>query len=57
MQYREDALFLSLTGTDLGALDQLKAHFAGGRGGARLEVQSANSGEGGVQIRIRLSPA
>ncbi len=57
MQYREGALFLSLSGTDLGALDQLKGHFAGGRGGARLEVQSANSGEAGVQIRIKLSPA
>lgn len=57
MQYREGAMFLSLTGTDLGALDQLKAHFAGGRGGARLEVQSANSGDTGVQIRVKLSPA
>lgn len=57
MQYREGALFLSLSGTDLSALDQLKTHFAGGKGGARLEVQSANSGEGGVQIRMKLSPA
>lgn len=57
MQYREGSLFLSLTGTDLAALDKLKAHFAGGQGRARLEVQSANSGEGGVQIRVRLSPA
>ena len=57
MQYREGALFLSLSGSDFSALDQLKAHFAGGHGGAKLEVQSANSGEGGVQIRIKLSPA
>lgn len=57
MQYREGALFLSLSGTDLSALDQLKAHFADGRGGAKLEVQSANSGEGSVQIRAKLSPA
>ncbi len=57
MQYREGALFLSLSGTDLSALDQLKSHFAAGHGGARLEVQSANSGENGVQIRIKLSPA
>ena len=56
MQYREGALFLSLSGSDLGALDQLKSHFASGSRGARLEVQSANSGEGGVQIRIKLSP-
>ena len=57
MQFREGALFLSLTGTDLSALDQLKAHFAGNSKAARLEVQSANSGENGVQIRIKLSPA
>ena len=57
LQYREGALFLSLSGSDLSALDQLKAHFAGGQGGARLEVQSANSGENGVPIRIKLSPA
>lgn len=56
MQYREGALFLSLSGSDLSALDQLKEHFAAGRGGARLEVQAANSGEEGVQIRIKLSP-
>lgn len=57
IQYREDALFLSLSGTDLSALDQLKTHFSNGKGGAKLEVQSANSGDGGVQIRIKLSPA
>lgn len=56
LQFREGALFLSLTGTDLSALDQLRAHFGSGAG-ARLEVQSANSGTEGVQIRIRLSPA
>ncbi|MDO9452385.1 MAG: type II secretion system protein GspL [Stagnimonas sp.] len=57
MQYREGALFLSLSGTDLSALDQLKTHFANGHGGAKLDVQSANSGDGGVQVRIKLSPA
>ena len=57
MQYREGALFLSLSGTDLAALDLLKNHFAAGKGGAKLDVQSANSGENGVQIRIKLSPA
>ena len=56
MQYREGALFLSLTGSDLAALDQLRAYY-GPASGARLEVQSANSGEGGLQIRIKLSPA
>jgi general secretion pathway protein L len=57
MQFREGSLFLSLKGTDLTALDQLKAHFANGHGGAKLDVQSANSGDDGVQIRIKLSPA
>lgn len=57
MQFREGALYLSLSGTDLSALDQLKTHFAAGQGGAKLDVQSANSGENGVQIRIKLSPA
>lgn len=56
MQYREGALLLGLTGTDLAALDQLRAYFTPASG-ARLEVQSANSGEDGLQIRIRLSPA
>ncbi len=56
LQYREGALFLSLSGTDLAALDQLKNHFASGQRGAQLEVQSANSGDGGVQIRVKLSP-
>lgn len=54
LQFREGALFLSLTGTDLSALDLLRAHFAKA-GGVRLDVQSANSGEEGLQIRIKLS--
>lgn len=56
LQYREGSLFLSLTGSDLAALDQLRAYFTPASG-ARLDVQSANSGEGGLQIRIKLSPA
>jgi general secretion pathway protein L len=56
MQFRDDSLFASLTGSDLAALDRFKARFGGGHG-TRLEVQSATSGEGGLQIRIKLSPA
>lgn len=56
LQYREGALFLNLTGTDLAALDQLRAYYTPASG-ARLEVQSANSGTDGLQIRIKLSPA
>jgi general secretion pathway protein L len=56
LQYREGALFLSLSGSDLAALDQLRAYYTPASG-ARLDVQSANSGEEGLQIRIKLSPA
>lgn len=56
MQFREGALFASLTGTDLAALDLLRNHFGAGAS-ARLEVQSANAADGGVQIRIKLSTA
>jgi general secretion pathway protein L len=54
LQFREGALFLSLTGRDLQALEALRNHFAGSSG-ARLEVQSANAESGAVQIRAKLS--
>jgi general secretion pathway protein L len=56
LQYRDGALFVSLSGRDLQQLEVLRGWFSAARG-ARLEVQSANSGTEGVQIRIRLSPA
>ncbi len=56
LQYREGALFVGLTGANLELLEQLKSWFTEPRSAA-LEVQSANSGTDGVQIRIRLSPA
>lgn len=56
LQYREGALFVALSGRDLQQLEVLRTWFAGARG-AQLEVQSANSGSEGVQIRIKLSPA
>jgi general secretion pathway protein L len=55
LQFREGALFASLTGTDLAALDLLRNHYGAGAS-AGLEVQSANAADGGVQIRIKLSP-
>lgn len=54
LQFREGALFLNLGGTDLQLLEKLRAWFTT-HGGARLEVQSADAGEGGVQILIKLS--
>ncbi|MDB5986313.1 MAG: gspL [Nevskia sp.] len=56
LQFREGALFLDLGGSDLQVLEKLRAWFTA-HGGAKLEVQSANAGEGGVQIRLKLSAA
>ena len=55
LQYRDGALFAGLTGSSLDLLEKLKAWFAESRAAA-LEVQSANAGADGVQIRIRLTP-
>jgi general secretion pathway protein L len=54
LQYREGALFLSMTATDLQVLENLRNWFAQ-RADAKLEVQSANADSGAVQIRARLS--
>lgn len=56
LQYREGALFLSMTATDLEVLENLRNWFAQ-RPEARLEVQSANAESGAVQIRARLTRA
>jgi general secretion pathway protein L len=56
LQYREGALFLSMTATDLQVLENLRNWFAQ-RADAKLEVQSANAESGAVQIRARLSRA
>lgn len=56
IQYRENALFVSLGGSDLQQLELLRGWFEQ-NGGARLEVQSANSGSEGVDIRIKVSGA
>ncbi|GAC1624862.1 MAG: hypothetical protein NVS9B10_11270 [Nevskia sp.] len=54
-QFREGALFLDLSGTDVQVLEKLRVWFANHRA-ARLEVQTADAGEGGVQIRLKLTP-
>jgi general secretion pathway protein L len=56
LQFRDGAIYLSLTGRDLQTLEHLRAWF-GEHPGTALEVQSANSGSDGVQIRLKLSPA
>lgn len=56
MQYRDGALFLSMTGADLQVVEKLRSWFTPQRP-ARLEVQSADAGAEGVQIRLKLSPA
>lgn len=55
-QYREQALFVSLSGSSLQQLEALQSRF-GGNAEVRVEVQSANAGSDGVQIRLKLSPA
>jgi general secretion pathway protein L len=56
VQFREGALFVGLTGTDLQQLETLRAWF-GRQHSISLDVQSANAGTDGVQIRLKLSPA
>ena len=56
LQFREGALYLSLTGTDLQKLEALRAWY-GARRDAQLHVEAANAGVTGVQIRLKLTPA
>ena len=56
LEFREGALYLGLTGSDLQALEGLRAWYDT-RNDARLQVESANAGSGGVQIRVKLAPA
>jgi len=56
LQFREGALYLSLTGTDLQALEALRTWY-GGQREAQLHVEAANAGATGVQIRLKLTGA
>lgn len=56
MQYRDNALFLSMTAPDLQTLEALRNTFAN-QSATTLEVQSANAESGAVQIRARLKSA
>ncbi|HKY91798.1 MAG TPA: type II secretion system protein GspL [Nevskiaceae bacterium] len=56
LSYRDQALFLSLTGPNLETLDALRNWFTSGSRGASIEVQTANQEGGAVQIRAKVSP-
>jgi len=53
-QYHDHALFADMTGKDVEALEKLRAWFTSNPG-VKFEVQSADAGSEGVQIRIKLS--
>ena len=56
IQYRDGALYLALRATDLQVVERLREWFSSQRATA-LEVQSADAGAEGVQVRLKLSPA
>lgn len=53
LQLREGALYISLTAKNITTLEKLKAHFASTPAWV-LDVQAANAGSDGVQIRASL---
>ena len=55
-EFREGALYLDLSGPDLQALEHLRSWFSSHHG-MILEVVSADSGEGGAKIRVKLTAA
>ncbi|MGH8442212.1 MAG: type II secretion system protein GspL [Nevskiaceae bacterium] len=56
LEFRDGVLHLSLKGADLQALEALRAWY-GTRRDAQLQVEAANAGTSGVQIRVKLTPA
>lgn len=56
LEYHQNALFISLHGSDLGDLETLRQKFSAEHG-VTLQVQSANSGDNGVQLRLRIGVA
>lgn len=55
-QFRNGELFVSLRGDSVQSVEALRSGFADNRV-ARLEIESADAGNDGVQIRARISPA
>jgi general secretion pathway protein L len=56
LQFHDGALFLDLAGSDLQVLERLRGWFSA-HPGTHLEVPTADSTAGGVQIRLKLTPA
>jgi general secretion pathway protein L len=56
IQFRDGALFLDLTGSDLQVLEKLRSWFTT-HPGVHLDVPTADSTSNGVQIRLKLTPA
>ncbi len=56
VQFRDRALYISLSGSDLQALEKLRAEFSKVDSLA-LDVQSAQAGTEGVQIRLKVDQA
>lgn len=54
LQYRDGELFLTLQGENVQSVERLRAGFAGIEGAA-LEIQNADAGAEGVNIRARVS--
>jgi len=54
LQFRDGALYLNLTGKDLGQIDTLQAWFDQ-HPGTRMERDNVNAGAAGVQIRVKLT--
>ena len=54
LQFREGALYLSLTGSDLQAFESMRVWFESRRDATISDVQ-ANSGTDGVQVRLKLT--
>lgn len=55
IQFRDGALYLALTGKELSVLEKIRDWFAK-QPSAVLDVQSADSGADGVQIRLKITP-
>lgn len=56
VQFREGALYLDLAGADLQVLERLRAWYSSHQG-AKLDVESADANENGVQVRLKLTAA
>lgn len=56
LQFRDGSLYISLSGSDLQALEVLRAEFTR-IASLKLDVQSAQAGTDGVQIRLKVDQA